>query len=237
MKSVTHATSLSQLQLYENTLRALSFTLHPTSTSLSIQHQRNVAAMEDIFDMNEVIDAIKDSMSTPPFEYQPLRADRKEIRVLTFENNDDTYSTLQCRFEHVSLLDEPQVLYNAVSYCWGKNPLPGGIVLDGKTILVPSSAPNALRTVCHPVHGRRNLPVWIDAICINQNDNEEKSHQVAVMGDVYRKASEVLIWLGDEDESTLSAFHTISELVAKIPDSGIGRAGDLQRRGYVKELH
>lgn len=44
-----------------------------------------------------------------------------------------------------------------------------------------------------------HLVLWIDALCINQDDNRERGHQVEMMGDIYRKASCVLSWLGTPD--------------------------------------
>jgi hypothetical protein len=42
--------------------------------------------------------------------------------------------------------------------------------------------------------------LWIDAICINQSDNEEKSQQVRLMGEIYSKAEVVRVWLGPSTE-------------------------------------
>lgn len=44
-----------------------------------------------------------------------------------------------------------------------------------------------------------NEPLWIHAICINQADRPEKSRQVQRMGDIYRNAAEILLWLGFDD--------------------------------------
>ena len=48
--------------------------------------------------------------------------------------------------------------------------------------------------------------IWADAICINQEDDAEKSLEVAQMGKVYENARRVLIWLGDTDEESDRAF-------------------------------
>ena len=152
------------------------------------------------------------------FEYSPLNPERKEIRLLTFEDETvagtaDETAPLRCAVSIVSPFDVPKVSYNAISYCWGERPPLKTIILNGKEAMVPLSAIGALRTVCHPIHGRRNLPVWIDAICINQADNEEKRHQVAMMGEVYENASEVLICLGDEDSTTESSYGAIQTVL------------------------
>ncbi|KAL8691467.1 MAG: hypothetical protein Q9218_003311 [Villophora microphyllina] len=56
----------------------------------------------------------------------------------------------------------------------------------------------------------------IDAICIDQENLAERTMQVSLMGDLYRKAKTVLVWLGFEDEFTADAFMTMERL-ASIP--------------------
>ena len=48
---------------------------------------------------------------------------------------------------------------------------------------------------------RRNetYPIWIEAISIDQNSIEERNHQVRMMGDIYQSATEVLVWLGEDE--------------------------------------
>lgn len=58
--------------------------------------------------------------------------------------------------------------------------------------------------------------IWIDAICIDQENLAERTMQVSLMGDLYRKAKTVLVWLGYEDEFTADAFTTMERL-ASIP--------------------
>lgn len=87
------------------------------------------------------------------------------------------------------------------------------MMLNDKEAWVPESAIKALQTVCHPVHGKRDLPVWIDALCINQVDDAEKSHQFAMMGDIYANAKEVLVYLGDEDETTERGVNAMNEVI------------------------
>jgi hypothetical protein len=51
--------------------------------------------------------------------------------------------------------------------------------------------------------------IWIDAICINQNDNDEKSQHVQSMTKIYAKASRVIVWLGDEADKSSQALELI----------------------------
>jgi hypothetical protein len=54
--------------------------------------------------------------------------------------------------------------------------------------------------------------IWVDAICINQEDNAEKSQQVQQMAQIYSKAIGALVWLGDAYEDGELAFDTLERL-------------------------
>ena len=45
--------------------------------------------------------------------------------------------------------------------------------------------------------------LWVDALCINQDDQEERARQIAMMGDIYSHAANVIVWLGEADEHIL----------------------------------
>jgi hypothetical protein len=57
-------------------------------------------------------------------------------------------------------------------------------------------------------------PLWIDAVCINQHDKNERNHQVAQMSQIYRAAARVVVWLGRESASTLLVFQFAERLAA-----------------------
>lgn len=91
-----------------------------------------------------------------------------------------------------------RIQYQALSYTWGEPGANRDIVLD-----------------CHLFSVRKNLwdfldmarksevdgYLWIDALCINQATTKEKSHQVGMMGDVYSRASCVIVWLGSRTDA------------------------------------
>ncbi|KAH8652699.1 heterokaryon incompatibility protein-domain-containing protein [Tricladium varicosporioides] len=70
----------------------------------------------------------------------------------------------------------------------------GHILCDNQHVRIGSELHDALRRL--RLTDRQRV-IWIDAICINQNDNEERGLQVGIMGEIYRKAEQVLIWLGE----------------------------------------
>ena len=95
------------------------------------------------------------------------------------------------------------VEYIALSYTWGYPELSETLVCNKKRRPISKSnaaALVALRSSEHPTY------IWIDAICINQEDLAEKSAQVARMLSIYKKARSVTAWLGESDTDSVLAF-------------------------------
>ncbi|KAJ4362571.1 hypothetical protein N0V83_010665 [Neocucurbitaria cava] len=65
----------------------------------------------------------------------------------------------------------------------------------------------------HPEPDTRPL-LWVDAVCINQNDGLEKAAQVMMMQDIYQKAERVVVWLGEEDAQSNKGLDFVSQLLA-----------------------
>ena len=57
----------------------------------------------------------------------------------------------------------------------------------------------------------REQAFWIDQICINQDDNREQGHQIAMMDDIFYRAAQLVVWLGKQDHDTELAFTTIEQ--------------------------
>jgi hypothetical protein len=85
------------------------------------------------------------------------------------------------------------IKYEALSYCWGDPELQGFILLNGNAASVTVNLTRALENI-RLDHGTRVL--WVDALCINQEDTTERNHQVKQMGAIYQKAERVVVWLG-----------------------------------------
>lgn len=91
-------------------------------------------------------------------------------------------------------LSEVECTYEALSYTWGDpNSLTSSIEFTEESLPITTNLDVALRQLRSETDTRT---LWIDAVCINQQDNNEKGHQIALMHEIYRKAKSVIMWLG-----------------------------------------
>ncbi|KAM3067243.1 hypothetical protein ACMFMF_009742 [Clarireedia jacksonii] len=160
------------------------------------------------------------------YKYQPLRSKSNDIRLLTLLP-DVPGTDINCRLEIISLDDQPQ--YEALSYVWGSSAVRKKVYIKGKEALVTTNLETALQHLRHP---ERKRFLWIDALCINQQNAPEKSWQVQLMGEIYRKASSVLIWLGTKDLSTDLAFDLLEQILQN--QTSIENASSQQWNGLEK---
>lgn len=146
------------------------------------------------------------------YHYQPLIPD--QIRILRLlpagkltTNTDYGQVTgdiepIRCEIVHSSLEEACKAGYEALSYLWGAESTRKTILTNGQRLHVTPTLFDflgRLRLEDRP----RNL--WVDAICINQADVQEKSAQVSMMARIHSQASSVCIWLGDDyDRSDLA---------------------------------
>lgn len=116
----------------------------------------------------------------------------RRIRVCTIHDGNKN-DPIHCTLSETSL-DKP-LAYRCLSYVWGSPDADEVITLDGKEHAVTRNLYDVLKRL-RASECRSN--VWIDALCIQQkpDKNEDKRVQVAMMGEIYTKAYEVLIWLG-----------------------------------------
>jgi Heterokaryon incompatibility protein (HET) len=151
--------------------------------------------------------------------------------------------TIHCSIKIISLDEKPE--YDALSYTWG-NPITvyeneeqakaGAKIFDKSREIVCNGAPLtvsanlydaliAIRRVPRDVfkgfiERPRAENIWIDAICINQNDTAERNAQVAIMDQIYSAAQMTIAWLGRDDAFTRPAAQVLQEF-CKIPKDTI----------------
>ncbi|KAF8854517.1 HET-domain-containing protein [Acephala macrosclerotiorum] len=141
--------------------------------------------------------------------YRPLDSHGKEIRLVTLQQGRSS-DAIHCNLSIVSLKEVPS--YQALSYAWGDPTSTVQIYLDGRPHQATTNLESALR---HLRLATASRVLWIDALCINQGDTLERNSQVMHMNGVYQKASEVVVWLGEEAENSNLVFDAF-EILPKI---------------------
>ncbi|KAF2679351.1 hypothetical protein K458DRAFT_422391 [Lentithecium fluviatile CBS 122367] len=105
----------------------------------------------------------------------------------------------------VNLADDQH--FTALSYVWGTFAPEPHYVCSGTRVKITENGHSALH------HLRKKLgsfTIWVDNLCISQDDQTEKSHQIPLMRDIYSKAAEVFIWLGEGNTGTDRAMSWLS---------------------------
>jgi hypothetical protein len=142
------------------------------------------------------------------FAYVPLDAPR-EIRLLEIIH---TEPELVCNLSTVSLHDKPR--FSALSYEWGGPTVKIPITVNGRAFPVTANLARALENVRHhwtirfPDRDISSCRLWADAICINQNDIDEKNQQIQLMQTLYATAEIVLCWIGSSSHEYQTAFES-----------------------------
>ncbi|KAI0133042.1 HET-domain-containing protein [Hypoxylon sp. NC0597] len=128
------------------------------------------------------------------YVYSPLSEAGRQIRLLTIRPGAWS-DMIECSLHITNLDDRPH--YEALSYVWGDANKKIPISLDNQTFEVTENLYYALRRLRSSSSPRT---MWIDAICINQKDNDEKSIQVNMMGTIYSNCQKAVLWLGEDPE-------------------------------------
>ncbi|KAL1637312.1 hypothetical protein SLS58_009403 [Diplodia intermedia] len=132
----------------------------------------------------------------------------------------DTSAAIECSLEKASLDDPPN--YEALSYVWGDPTKTHSVAIDGKIVRVTKNLEVALRHLRLP---RRHRKLWVDAVCIDQQNVDERDSQVLHMREIYQRCSIDLLWLGDDASilekgaAVMDGIGTITELEESISAS------------------
>jgi hypothetical protein len=151
--------------------------------------------------------ALKYEDSSPGFPYEPLDAIDLEIRVVILKPGTKS-APIECELEHVPTSKESKPSYKALSYTWGSPEIRKTIRLQGITVQVRENLWQALYHIRSPY---TSLRLWVDTICINQDDIPERNEQVSRMGTIYSLATEVIVWLGPHKDRSKLAITFIQD--------------------------
>ena len=137
-----------------------------------------------------------------PYGYTPLSTDptRKEIRLLEILPSDSRFHVVYCKIHHVPLHGPELRPYEALSYCWGGSSLGRWIAIHGDAgMRYLNITDNLYFALWRLRDASQSRWMWIDAVCIDQNDSAEKAAQVLVMRDIYASSKRAVLWLGEKD--------------------------------------
>ncbi|KAF2797554.1 hypothetical protein K505DRAFT_298205 [Melanomma pulvis-pyrius CBS 109.77] len=143
------------------------------------------------------------------YKYKPLGENRsiRLLRLLRGRNQDG----LRGKLEHVSLDSvKDKNTFKALSYVWG-NPLKPFLVDvgDSDTVRITAALFFALKRLRKE---KSSVKLWADGICIDQENDEEKNHQVRLMPDIYKSAQRVYAWLGNEEDRSDLAIDCLLDI-------------------------
>jgi len=178
------------------------------------------ASIEIEYDARRATDSPKNPAVVVPNEgrvYQPLSGEGRKIRVLVVKPDDAPGANIEAKFEFVDLAEpgETQPPFQALSYFWGSSSEKIPMIIEGDgmlgTVGISPTLNRAIRRLrCQ--HVDKPLRIWIDAVCINQEDLQERGHQVAMMGSIYARAEMVHIWLDDHVLALDEALRLIRDI-------------------------
>ncbi|OCL03806.1 HET-domain-containing protein, partial [Glonium stellatum] len=130
------------------------------------------------------------------------------LRLMPLENESTEGAEIQCELLEYSLQDPNKGthLYEALSYTWGSSEKPRSVSIKGQNLAVTENLYTALLRLRDRSFERI---IWIDAVCINQENLKEQGHQVQLMAEIYSKAIRVLVWLGETADNSDTAMERI----------------------------
>jgi hypothetical protein len=130
------------------------------------------------------------------------------LRLMPYDKESMEMTEIRCELFKYPLRDQGKGthLYEALSYVWGDSKKPCFISINKQSLAVTENLHAALLRLRD-----RSLQriLWVDAICINQENREEQGQQVQLMAKIYSKAHRVIVWLGKEASDTEGSLEDI----------------------------
>ncbi|KAK7403206.1 hypothetical protein QQX98_011023 [Neonectria punicea] len=227
--------------------KALDKIRPPARTEGSVQALTDVVTAEDLRrPFNELVcrDDLPEELAWAdrggilpgPLPYTRLALD--EIRMVILyagDQSDDLRLTTEVR-----KIEDADGDYAAMSYVWGDPTETTTIYVDRHKFEATKNLVSGLHHIRELLRGEETLPLWIDAICINQGDMEERNAQVSMMKEIYEKSSMVITWLGEAGADGLQYLNELVDWVhGKPTDDASGKPQDrpIAFQSHVKDRY
>lgn len=168
------------------------------------------------------------------YDYSPLSEEARQIRLLTLlPDQSDAPIRITVQIRRLA----KEIEFEALSYVWGSPSDPQEIFVETKkpknwklwhsTRFRLTTLPitrNLFEALQHLRLKDRPRVLWIDAVCVDQQNLEERGRQVLRMPDIYTQAKHVVLWLGPESYNSTLAMKAIDDIGSKIAvDWGLDR--------------
>lgn len=171
----------------------------------------------------EAVELEQSPNTSPDFGFQPSQlyeslplTTSSCIRVLDIvRDKQNSTGPLRGTLRVVNLRDSPR--FTALSYVWGEfSPIRDVVWCNAAALPVTKSCYEALSSL-REIYG--TFTIWIDAICINQGNEGEKSSQIPLMHEIYTWAEAVYIWLGRGTSEATRAIEFLSRNTQYLPST------------------
>ena len=144
------------------------------------------------------------------YQYNRLDLSGRHIQLLEILLGDPG-TEICCQTSPISLLALPS--YTALSYAWGNKPADCTISLNGHRVCVRKNLWRFLHQA-RTLGGEMSGLFWIDALCIDQSNDEERTHQVNLMAEIYSRTGQVLAWRGPAYGGSDDAMPTLAQPIS-----------------------
>ena len=125
--------------------------------------------------------------------------------------------------------DKPSHPYEALSYVWGGDEKPQSISIGNLKLDITKNLYTALLRLRD--HDCSRI-LWVDAVCINQENDEEKEDQISLMAEIYAKALRVVVWLGEAEVDSDRAL----EVIRLAGEKSAGLSNTELTQGAIRQL-
>ena len=183
--------------------QAESAAMDRLKSSWSNGESRQSSNLSDV-ELQKISDIVPTSSSSSTIYNHLENSDEIRLLYLLPRANEED-DMIRCSIKHVKLSESP--VYEALSYMWGPKGDSKPICLEANIRYVREN----LWTALYYLRLKGEVRVlWIDAICINQNDIRERNYQVTQMGRIYSNGSRAVVWLGESNQDSTLAFSVLS---------------------------
>lgn len=202
------------------------------SEVITVYHRRQKSSITEIKEISTAeISPLDNDQRTLAFSDHPIRRQHREIRLLVLLPASSPEDEVQCEFRIVSLdassercPTPPALPYEVLSYSWGDSTSNRSITLCGQANFKVTD--NLHAALIRLRRTGTNRILWVDGLCIDQDNNAERNWQVALMAQTLKAADTVLVWLGDYEARYEPTANRESERDQWLRQSGraLGRA-------------